>query len=255
MKKVEDFKVLGHRWLNYKTYIVDLEAPGELPPVLPGNFAEIEIKNSPKVFLRRPFSVYDADPDTRRMSFFIKVIGEGTRLLGEVKNGETLNVIYPLGNSFTIPEKKRILVVAGGSGVAPFIYFAKKLKPLEKDVTFLFGGRSADDIVLVDRFKEYGKVLITTEDGTLGEKGLVTQHSLFANDNLPFDHIVTCGPDPMMKEIAKTAAAKGIPCEVSLENTMACGFGACLCCITETVNGNKCVCTEGPVFNIRDLKW
>ena len=255
MKKVEDFKVLGHRWLNYKTFILDLEAAEELPAVLPGNFAEIEIKNSPKVFLRRPFSVFDVNPSSRTISFFIKVIGEGTRLLGEVRKGEIVNIIYPLGNSFSIPLKDRVLIVAGGSGVAPFIYYAKYLAPAKKEITFLFGGRTAEDIVLTDKFKEYGKVLVTTEDGSMGEKGLVTQHSLFLQDDLPFDHIVTCGPDPMMKAIAKLAAAKDIPCEVSLENTMACGFGACLCCIVETVNGNKCVCTEGPVFNIKELKW
>ena len=255
MKKVEDFTVLGHRWLNYKTFIIDLEAPGEMPPIFPGNFAEIEVKNSPKVFLRRPFSVYDVNPATRTLSFFVKVIGEGTRLLGETRKGDLLNVIYPLGNGFSIPEKERVLVVAGGSGVAPFILYGKHLAPHNKKITFLFGGRTGEDIVLREKFHEFGEVHVTTEDGSMGEKGLVTQHSLFQKNDLPYDHIVTCGPDPMMKAIAKMASAKGIPCEVSLENTMACGFGACLCCIVETVNGNKCVCTEGPVFNIKDLKW
>jgi dihydroorotate dehydrogenase electron transfer subunit len=255
MKKVEDFIVLGHRWLNYKTFILDLEAADEMPPVLPGNFAEIEVKNSPKVFLRRPFSVYDVNPAARTLSFFVKVIGEGTRLLGETRKGDVLNVIYPLGNGFSIPEKERLLVVAGGSGVAPFILYAKHLAPLGKQITFLFGGRTSEDIVLLEKFREFGEVLVTTEDGSLGEKGLVTGHSLFRQSEFPFDHVVTCGPDPMMKAVAKIAAARGIPCEVSLENTMACGFGACLCCIVETVNGNKCVCTEGPVFNIKDLTW
>ncbi len=255
MKKVEDFTVLGHKWLNYKTFVIDLEASEEMQPVHPGNFAEIEIKNSPKVFLRRPFSVYDVNSSARTLSFFVKVIGEGTRLLGETRKGDTLNLIYPLGNGFSVPEKNRILVVAGGSGVAPFILYARQLASFKKDITFLFGGRTAEDIVLVEKFREFGEVFITTEDGTLGEKGLVTQHSLFGRDELPFDFIATCGPDPMMKAIARIAGNQGIPCEASLENTMACGFGACLCCIVDTVNGNKCVCTEGPVFNTKDLKW
>lgn len=255
MKKVEDFTVLGHRWLNYKTFILDLEATEEMPAILPGNFAEIEVKNSPKVFLRRPFSVYDVNPSARTLSFFVKVIGEGTRLLGEARKGDVISLIYPLGNGFSIPEKDRVLVVAGGSGVAPFILYAKHLAPYHKKITFLFGGRTSEDIVMMEKFREYGEVLVTTEDGSLGEKGMVTAHSLFQRGELPFDFVVTCGPDPMMKAIAKIASAQGIPCEVSLENTMACGFGACLCCIVETVNGNKCVCTEGPVFNINDLKW
>jgi dihydroorotate dehydrogenase electron transfer subunit len=255
MKKIEEFTVLGHRWLNYKTFILDLEASETMPGILPGNFAEIEVGNSPKVFLRRPFSVYDVNPGAKTISFFVKVIGEGTRLLGEARKGDKLNLIYPLGNSFSVPEGNRVLVVGGGSGIAPFILYARLLREHGKEITFLFGARSEEDIVLTDKFREYGEVLVTTEDGSLGEKGLVTQHSLFSRPVLPFDHIATCGPDPMMKAIAGIAKANGISCEASLENTMACGFGACLCCIVETVNGNKCVCTEGPVFNIKDLKW
>lgn len=255
MKKVEDFIVLNHKWLNYKTFIIELEAPGKLPEILPGNFAEIEIANSPKVFLRRPFSIYDVNPAANTLSFFVKVIGEGTRLLGETRKGDKLSLIYPLGNSFSRPASGRILVVAGGSGVAPFILYGKDFKNNSVEITFLFGARSADEIVLADKFKNLGKVLITTEDGSLGEKGLITGHSLFSSEALPFDFIATCGPEPMMKAIGKIARERKIICEASLENTMACGFGACLCCITPTVNGNKCVCTDGPVFNVNDLKW
>ena len=255
MKKVEDFIVLNHKWLNYKTFIIELEATDRLPAIQPGNFAEIEIANSPKVFLRRPFSVYDVNYETNTLSFFVKVVGEGTRLLGEMRKGEKLSLIYPLGNSFSVPDSGRILVVAGGSGVAPFILYGRELQKNRVNITFLFGARTADEIVLADQFRSLGNVLITTEDGSLGEKGLVTQHSLFSKGDLPFDFIATCGPDPMMKAIAKIAGERNIRCEASLENTMACGFGACLCCIVPTVNGNKCVCTEGPVFNVIDLKW
>ena len=255
MKRIEDFIVINHKWLNYSSFIIELEAPHTLPVIEPGNFAEIEVPNSPKVFLRRPFSIYDVNTASNSLSFFVKVIGEGTRLLGETKKGDKLNLIYPLGNTFTRPVKGRILVVAGGSGIAPFILYGKSLQNNGTEITFLFGARSADDIVLTDQFKALGNVLITTEDGSHGEKGLVTQHSMFSDKKLPFDHIVTCGPEPMMKAVAKIALESNIPCEASLENTMACGFGACLCCITPTNNGNKSVCTEGPVFNVKDLRW
>lgn len=255
MKKIEDLTVTNLRWLNYKTFIIELEAEDKLPEILPGNFAEIEIANSPKVFLRRPFSVYDVNYQNNTISFFVKVIGEGTRLLGEKRKGEKLNMIYPLGNRFSTPSSGRILVVAGGSGVAPFILYGKELKKKQAEITFLFGARSADEILLTDHFNSLGKVLVATEDGSLGEKGLVTEHSIFRTTDLPFDFIVTCGPDPMMKAIARIAREKNIPCEVSLENTMACGFGACLCCIVPTHRGNLCVCTEGPVFNVNELKW
>jgi dihydroorotate dehydrogenase electron transfer subunit len=254
MKRVEDFIVINHKWLNYSSFIIELEAPATLPVIQAGNFAEIGVANSPKVFLRRPFSIYDVNPASNTISFFVKVVGEGTRLLGEARKGDKLSVMYPLGNSFSRPASGRVLAVAGGSGIAPFILYGKELQHNGTEITFLFGARSADDIVLTDQFKMLGNVLITTEDGSLGEKGLVTQHSLFSK-KLPYDLIVTCGPDPMMKAIAKIAMEQDIPCEASLENTMACGFGACLCCIVPTVSGNKCVCTEGPVFNIKDLKW
>jgi dihydroorotate dehydrogenase electron transfer subunit len=255
MKKVEDFIVLGHKWLNYKTFIIDLEAAGPLAPVKPGNFAEIAVPNTPKVFLRRPFSFYDYNPGNNTISFFIKVIGEGTRILGETRKGDSLNVMYPLGNSFSVPESGHVLVVAGGSGVAPFILYGKALQAKGIKATFLFGARNADEILLIDQFQAFGEVFVTTEDGSLGEKGLVTQHSILKNGELPFDFIATCGPDPMMKAIARIAKEKKIACEASLENTMACGFGACLCCVTPTVKGNLCVCTEGPVFNVNELKW
>ncbi len=255
MKKIADFTVLRYRWLNYKTYILELQSPEDLPPIEAGNFAEVQISNSPKVFLRRPFSVYDVDYESRTLSFFVKIIGEGTRLMSEARPGDKMNLIYPLGNSFSVPEKKHVLIVGGGSGIAPFILLARKLKEQHNRITFLFGGRSADDIVLTDDFMKYGKVLIMTEDGSIGEKGLVTQHSIFSQAEFPYDSIACCGPEGMMKAVGKMASKKGIPCEASLENTMACGFGACLCCVVETVNGNKCVCTEGPVFNVNNLKW
>ncbi|HOX78541.1 MAG TPA: dihydroorotate dehydrogenase electron transfer subunit [Bacteroidales bacterium] len=255
MKRVEDFTVLGQRWLNYKTYILELEASSPLPPISPGNFAEIEVPNTNKIFLRRPFSVYDVDYHNRIVSFFVKVVGEGTRVLGNLRKGEKVNVIYPLGNSFTVPESGNVLVVAGGSGVAPFILYGKELMKAGVGATFLFGARNADEIVLTEQYKTYGKVLVTTEDGSMGEAGLVTQHSLFKRNELNFDLIVTCGPNPMMKAVAGLARQKGIPCEASLENTMACGFGACLCCVTPTTHGNLCVCTDGPVFNVNELKW
>src|SRR5512145_1328537 len=121
MKRTEDFIVLNHKWLNYKTFIIELESRGKLPDILPGNFAEIAISNSPKVFLRRPFSFYDVNPASNTISFFVKIIGEGTRLLGEAKKGDVLNVIYPLGNAFSLPQSGHVLVVGGGSGIAPFI--------------------------------------------------------------------------------------------------------------------------------------
>ncbi len=254
MKKIQDFKVKDYKWLNSNSYILELETDSEIPEIRPGNFAELEIPNSNDVFLRRPLSILDFNKETRTLSFFIKVIGRGTKKLGELHKGQKVSIIYPLGNSFSTEGIRNTLIIGGGSGIAPFVLLARTLQKNMSKMSFLIGGRSKEDVLLTEIFSMFGDVLITTEDDTLGEKGLVTQHSVFSGD-FNYDRIYTCGPYPMMKAVAHIAKNKGIDCEASLENMMACGFGACLCCVTETVEGNKCVCTEGPVFNTNYLKW
>lgn len=254
MKKIQDFTIKEYKWLNDSSYIIILESADTIPEIEPGNFAEIAVPNTSDVFLRRPISILDVDHEKNTLSFYIKVIGKGTKKLGELNIGQTVSVIYPLGNSFFINGTKHALIVGGGSGIAPFILLGKELQKRNIKVSFLFGARTANEIVLIDEFSNYGQVYSTTEDGSYGEKGLVTNHSIFKGE-FPFNKIFTCGPDPMMKAIAKIAVEKNIECDVSLENMMACGFGACLCCVTETTSGNLCVCTEGPVFNTKVLKW
>ena len=255
MKKIIDLIVSDIKWLNKDTYLLNLYSEESLPEILPGSFAEIKIDKASRVFLRRPFSIHDVDYEKHILSFFIKIAGKGTKQLAKYENGEKLNVIFPLGNPFSLPKEKDVLIIGGGSGIAPLKLIGKYLKENGVKPVFLIGGRTENDIFLVDELSKYGEVFITTEDGSLGEKGLVTQHSVFNPENFKYKKIYTCGPEPMMKAIAKFASQNNIDCEVSLENTMACGIGACLCCVVETKKGNKCVCTEGPVFNIKDLKW
>ena len=254
MKKIQDCTVQNIRNLNEDTYILELKCPQVPENIAPGNFAEIRIDHSADVFLRRPLSVYDVNYQKQLISFFIKVIGKGTTLLQGIKKDETINIIYPLGNSYNTNQSGKVLVIGGGSGIAPLLLLGKELQKSGAEISYLLGGKTAGDIHLVEDFQEFGKVNITTEDGSQGEKGRVTDHRIF-NQISEFSKIYTCGPDPMMKAIGKIAQQYEIPCEVSLENMMACGFGACLCCVTETTEGNKCVCTEGPVFNVNDLKW
>ena len=254
MKRIQDFTVKHYQWLNADNYILTLSSDTDIENVNPGNFAEIKVPDAPDVFLRRPISILGVNHDKNTISFYIKAIGKGTKKMGNLPIGSKLNLVYPLGNSFSISKQKNILIVGGGSGIAPFVMLAEKLKKQNTTVTFLIGARSKDDVFLTDEFSKFGEVLVTTEDGSMGEKGLVTQHSVFIG-NFPFDYIYTCGPDPMMKAVAKIAHKKNIVCEASLENMMACGIGACLCCVTPTADGNKCVCTDGPVFNTKKLQW
>lgn len=254
MKRIEDLIVEKIKWLNSNSFILELSGSKAGNDIHPGNFAEIRVDGHPDVFLRRPFSYLDYDKQSGKISFFIKVLGKGSKKLGELAEGTLVNIIHPLGNSFSIPENKKVLITGGGSGIAPFIMLGRELKARGNDIVIITGGRTAEDILFTDEFSEYGKAMCTTEDGSLGEKGLITDHSLF-KAGLDFDIIYTCGPEGMMKGISKIAAANGIACEASLENLMACGFGVCLCCIQETDQGNLCVCTEGPVFNTKNLKW
>jgi len=254
MKRIGKFKVAGYQHLNHENYIVEFHTTEKLPLIAPGNFAEIEVPGVNDVFLRRPFSILDADYEKNILSFYIKAVGKGSRQLGRLTAGQEASIIYPLGNSYTAVSGQKVLIVGGGSGIAPFILLGKKLLAMNNNITFLLGARSREEIFLTDTFSVYGNVEITTEDGSLGHKGLVTSHPVISG-NLTFDRIYTCGPDAMMKAVAAIARENDIHCEVSLENTMACGFGACLCCITHTKDGNKCVCTDGPVFDSNYLEW
>jgi dihydroorotate dehydrogenase electron transfer subunit len=141
--------------------------------------------------------------------------------------------------------------VGGGAGIAPLLHLSKVLKGRGVNCTILLGGRTAELIPVRDEFAPYGRVCIATDDGSLGHKGLVVEHPAFGES---YDMIYTCGPTPMMKAVARSAAQRGIHCEVSLENMMACGVGACLCCVTDTDNGHRCVCKDGPVFDITTMK-
>ena len=215
----------------------------------------IRVDGSPTTFLRRPISINFVDKQRNEVWFLIQLIGDGTRQLGEAKAGDTVNVVLPLGNGFTMPEKasNKLLLVGGGVGTAPMLYLGEQLAKNGSRPTFLLGARSDKDLLQLEQFAAYGDVYTTTEDGSHGEKGYVTQHSIL--NKVQFEQIYTCGPKPMMMAVAKYARSKDIACEVSLENTMACGIGACLCCVENTTEGHLCVCKEGPVFNINKLLW
>ena len=256
MKKfVLDLTVTSSDRLHENYVLLKLTHHDPLPEMLPGQFAEIRIDGSPSTFLRRPISINNVDKEKNEVWFLVQLAGEGTRHLVLKKAGETLNVVLPLGNTFTLPQSpsERVLLIGGGVGVAPLLYLGKQLKEKGFAPSFLLGARSEKDLLQLADFAQYGKVYATTEDGSYGEKGYVTQHSLLEGE--PAGRIYACGPKPMMAGVASYAAKRGIACEVSLENKMACGIGACLCCVENTTEGHLCVCKDGPVFNIKKLLW
>ena len=257
MKKyILDFRISENVQLHDNYALLKLTpADGRpLPEMLPGQFVEVRVDRSPSTFLRRPISINFVDYSRNELWLLIRKAGEGTRTLCSLQAGESLNLVLPLGNTFTLPEstQERVLLVGGGVGIAPMLYWGKYLKEKDYAPRFLLGFRSDKDLLQYDQFRQFGEVYVSTEDGSLGEKGFVTQHSIL---NEPFDRLYVCGPKPMMVAVARYARERQLFCEVSLENTMACGVGACLCCVEDTVEGHVCVCKEGPSFNIEKLKW
>ncbi|HIZ27181.1 MAG TPA: dihydroorotate dehydrogenase electron transfer subunit [Candidatus Barnesiella merdipullorum] len=257
MKKyVLDFRITENVKLHDNYALLKLTpADGQpLPEMLPGQFVEVRVDRSPSTFLRRPISINFVDYTQNELWLLIRIAGEGTRTLCGMQAGEILNLVLPLGNTFTLPENptEKLLLVGGGVGIAPMLYWGKYLKEKGYTPHFLLGFRSDKDLLQYDQFCQLGEVSISTEDGSRGEKGFVTQHSILEQH---FDRLYVCGPKPMMVAVARYAREHGLFCEVSLENTMACGVGACLCCVEDTVEGHVCVCKEGPIFNIEKLKW
>ena len=254
--KVLDFIVRSNEPLNYQNNLIKVTPADNdtLPDMFPGQFVQVLVSNSGNVFLRRPISINFVDKEKNEMWLLIQRVGEGTRKICETPAGQLLNLIFPLGNSFTIPKKEgKYLLVGGGVGTAPMLFLGKKLNEKGYSPEFLLGGRSQRDILQLSDFEALGTVYCTTEDGSLGEKGFVTDHSVLRNN--VYDFIYTCGPKPMMVAVARYARTNKTGCEASLENLMACGFGACLCCIEKTTRGNLCACTDGPVLNINELTW
>ena len=223
-----------------------------LPEMEPGQFVEIRVDNSPNTFLRRPISINFVDYDANELWLLVAAVGEGTEHITSLSAGDKLNCVLPLGKGFTMPESpsQRVLLVGGGVGVAPLLYMGAVIREKGIKPTFLLGARSEKDLLEIELFEKYGRVCVTTEDGSKGEKGFVTNHSVLDEK---FDMIATCGPKPMMMAVARYAYKAGV--EASLENMMACGLGACLCCVEKTTMGNVCVCKEGPVLNIKKLLW
>ena len=228
-----DLDVVAVERLNARYVLIRLTHTQPLPPMKPGQFVEVRVDHSPQTFLRRPISINYVDIQRNEMGLLVATVGHGTRQMALLKAGDTLNCVFPLGN--------------------PMLFRGQPIQEMGAQPTFLLGARTAADLLEMDLFERTGRVLVTTEDGSAGEKGFVTNHSVLQNET--FDMISTCGPKPMMMAVARYAREKGTACEVSLENLMACGIGACLCCVEKTVDGNLCACKEGPVFNIQKLLW
>ena len=210
----------------------------------PGQFVNIQLTGK---FLRRPISVCDYDGET--LTIVYKVVGKGTEQMASMTAGETLDILTGLGNGYDLaPAGDRPVLLGGGVGVPPLYHLAKRLLALGKEVTVVLGFNTASEIFYEKEFQALGcKVFVTTVDGSYGKKGFVT-------DDLPEDYtyFYTCGPEPMLKAVYRTTNTSG---QMSFEQRMGCGFGACMGCSCKTLTGNKRICKEGPVMRKEEILW
>ena len=210
----------------------------------PGQFVNIQLTGK---FLRRPISVCDYDAQT--LTIVYKVVGKGTEQMAAMAAGETLDILTGLGNGYDLaPAGDRPVLLGGGVGVPPLYHLARRLLALGKEVTVVLGFNTASEIFYEKEFQALGcKVFVTTVDGSYGKKGFVT-------DALPEDYtyFYTCGPEPMLKAVYRTTNTSG---QMSFEQRMGCGFGACMGCSCKTLTGNKRICKEGPVMRKEEILW
>lgn len=222
----------------------------DLPEMLPGQFVEVAVDRA-NVLLNRPFSIFNYTP--RRLELLVKPLGRASAALADYSVGDTLRVIAPLGRGFSQLSAGKVLLVGGGVGIAPLYYQARALNNVGIRPVVIYGERTAPDKLLCAAFEEVADLHICTDDGSAGFHGFVTEHpQLLSRD---YDLMQVCGPMPMMRSLYAFASDNGVEAEFSLENKMACGLGACLCCVEDTAEGNRCVCTDGPVFRKEELKW
>ena len=235
-----------------------VRAPGIAPLVQPGQFAHVRILPLKEALLRRPFSIFQISGDT--LSILYKTIGRGTEVLSRMRPGEELSMIGPLGHGFTVPQPacETPLLVAGGYGMAA-LYLLAQRSP-QKGVVFV-GGRRRVDILCEAEFRALGwEVRATTEDGSHGEKGLVTEAlKTELERHAPGRKLFACGPTQMLKAVGRLAAEFNLPAELSLDEHMGCGIGVCLTCVVPIKAGEgweyQRTCTEGPVFDSREVAW
>lgn len=208
-----------------------------------GEFVEVELKN---FYLRRPFSVFDYDSDS--LTLLYKVLGNGTLAMTEIIPGENLDVLVGLGNGFSDMNAKKPLLIGGGIGIAPLYNLGKKFLANGITPTFILGFKNKDEVICLEKYQRIGNVIITTDDGSFGYKGNAV--SYLKENKLEFDKYYACGPLIMLKYLAQYSTIGYL----SLEARMGCGFGACMGCSIETINGPKRVCKEGPVFQATEVK-
>lgn len=253
-------RVVRQTPLSAGYWALDLEAPGLAETARPGQFVHVRVPGLGDVALRRPFSIFGAEGTVLKILY--KTVGRGTEQMNRLAPGDAVQVIGPLGNGFPLEPRGVPVLVAGGYGVAPLCFLAGRLA---RRGVALIGGRGAEDVLAVEAFERLGwPVRVATQDGSLGEAGLVT---------VPLDRelerlaaagetaeLYACGPDGLLKAVGARAAQAGCRAWLSLDKRMVCGVGACLACVQALRRADGAewigrVCHDGPIFEAREIVW
>lgn len=263
--------ILSNVFLKERRLLLELAVPAAFKAASPGQFLHVRIEDSCDPLLRRPLSIHDVVPHSKKSGLIVRilyeVVGKGTKLLSEKKPFSEVDCLGPLGHGFDLAglEEKKVFIVAGGMGVAPLFFLAKKLiegrreKGEGRKIIVLIGARTKNDVLREKEFKDLGcDVHVATEDGSKGFKGRVTEllkEILREAKGEDRKAICSCGPKNMLAAISDIARQKKMPAQVSLEEFMGCGLGACLGCVIRTTSGYQRICHDGPVFDALEVIW
>ena len=254
----ENCKLIKKEELVSGIYKYSVEAPEIAKLAKPGQFLEIKVtKEGVEPFLRRPISIFNLDGDV--VEFIFQVKGRGTELLAKRKVGEEIDIMGPLGfGTFKIEDYKNVSIIGGGIGIYPLYELAKELNGKAQNINVYLGFRNRSLVTCEKDFEKVSnKLVIATDDGSYKEKGFVIKYLKEDAKSQKPDIIFACGPLPMLKSVREYAMAENIPCQISLEERMGCGIGACLGCAVKIISGKEDrfghVCKEGPVFNATDV--
>ena len=249
MKKIYNARIVSNARAvdNLFKLVVELD---DMLNARPGQFVQLKIPSN-EFTLRRPLGI--ASLDGNLLTMFYRTVGRGTQFLSTVEQNAQLDLIAPLGNGFNVLDGEKVLLVGGGVGLAPLLYSARSFN----NADILIGGktRSEAEMWTVGFKGAVDEMFVTTDDGSLGVKGFVSDLLPTVLSKKHYDAVLVCGPPIMMKNVSALVAQHNIRCEVSMENRMACGLGACLSCSIDTVDGRKKVCKDGPVFDARKIIW
>lgn len=259
-KKVLVPKIISNDQVAPDHYLLELENKWLGKHSKPGQFVNVKVgESSTDPLLRIPLGIHKRD--NNGISLLYKVVGAGTRLLSKKRKGEELGILGPLGTGFDLSPMKikgsRAVLVSGGHGIAPLFFLAEQIIKKNRGVTVLIGAATKEHVLCAEALWDMGaEVYIATEDGSLGKKGYVTcllpgQIKACRESTT----IYSCGPKPMLAAVSEVAEQYDVPAQVSLDEYMACGIGACLGCAVRTKSGIKLICTDGPVFDSKELIW